>query len=170
MAPWTQIAKPFFLHFSSNLVKTVVGTGLIGYGVALALTPLSDDDENDKDKDKDKDNGKGDSDNPDPKLVRKCVTVTATIGLGLFFSLPSLVSQIVWETMIPGITATDIAYDLGTENVMGILPKWNLQKPKLASLVPSKDKIVGGLEAMKADLEDIKADLEASGTRRSGSK
>jgi len=165
MAPWAQIAKPFFLHFSSNLVKTVVGTGLIGYGVALALTPLDGDDENDKG------NGTVDSsDNPNPKLVRKCVTVTATIGLGLFFSLPSLVSQIVWETMIPGITATDIAYDLGTENVMGILPKWNIQKPKLASLVPSKDKIVGGLEAMKADLEDIKADLEASGARGSGSK
>jgi hypothetical protein len=148
MAPWTQIAKRFSLYFALNCVKYVVGAGFVGYGVALAMLPEGDDDDT-----SDNDNINAarvtkeskSSDDRTNELIFKYVRVAATIGFGLFLSLPSLTSQIFWETMIPGITATDIAYDLGTENVLGIFPKWNLKKPNLSSLVPSKEKIVGGL-------------------------
>lgn len=148
MAPWTQIAKPFSLYFALNCVKAVVGAGFVGYGVALAVLPEGDDDDT---SDNDNDNAakptkeSKSSDDRTTELIFKYVRVAATIGFGMFLSLPSLTSQIVWETMIPGITATDIVYDLGTENVLGILPKWNLKKPNLSSLVSSKQKIVSGL-------------------------
>jgi len=50
--------------------------------------------------------------------------------------------------MIPGITATDIAYDLGTENVRGILPKWDdiIKKPKL----PGLNGLIRGKEGLEA--------------------
>ena len=166
MPPWLQIAKPFSFHFALNCAKTVIGAGFVGYGVALALSKDDDDD----DKDNHNDNGNGQEATPaqdnkgaTAKLVRKCVTVTTTIGFGLFLSLPSLMSQIVWETMIPAITATDIAYDLGTENVMGILPKWNIKKPKLSSLVLSKEKIVDGVGGLIREAEAMAE--ETSGSR-----
>ncbi len=148
MAPWAQIAKPFCLHFTVNLLKTVIGAGFVGYGVALALLPLEDVDKELNDaggSDESKEVAKGDSEDETTRFIRKCVTVTTTIGFGLFLSLPSLTSQVVWESLIPGITATDIAYDVGAENVMGMIPKWNIKKPKLSSLVPSKERLVGGL-------------------------
>mmetsp|Transcript_14044 Transcript_14044/g.29010 ORF Transcript_14044/g.29010 Transcript_14044/m.29010 type:complete len:158 (-) Transcript_14044:217-690(-) len=146
MAPWAHIAKPLFLHCTVNIFKMLIGAGFVGYGVALALLPLEDDD--------DDENGassggekeavaKENSEDEKTRFIRKCVTVTATIGFGLFLSIPSLASQVVWETVIPGITATDVAYDIGTENVMGLIPKWNLRKPKLS--LPSKEEIVGEL-------------------------
>ena len=152
MAPWAQIAKPFSLYFALNIFKMVIGTGLVGYGVALALLPLEDENDASSNGDEaaaaaaaaDKKSSRNNEDRS-TRLVRKCVTVTTTIGFGLFLSLPSLASQVVWETLIPGITASDIAYDMGTENVKGMLPKWNLTKPKLSSLVPSKEQLVGGL-------------------------
>ena len=143
MAPWAQIAKPFSLYFAVNCVKTVLGAGFVGYGVALALMPLDDsDDELDIETGSAESSSKNDR---TTRLVRKCVTVTTTIGFGLFLSLPSLASQVVWETFIPSITATDIAYDMGIENVRGMMPKWNIKKPTISSLVSSKDQIVGGL-------------------------
>jgi hypothetical protein len=150
MAPWTQIAKPFSLYFALNCFKAVVGAGFVGYGVALAVLPADDDDDNGNANGSSaaavKPTKESESSNRiRTELIFKYVRVAATIGFGLFLSLPSLTSQIFWETMIPGITATDIAYDLGTENVLGIFPKWNLKKPNLSSLVPSKEKIVGGL-------------------------
>eukprot|EP00531_Pseudo-nitzschia_arenysensis_P016269 CAMPEP_0116142952 /NCGR_PEP_ID=MMETSP0329-20121206/15185_1 /TAXON_ID=697910 /ORGANISM="Pseudo-nitzschia arenysensis, Strain B593" /LENGTH=158 /DNA_ID=CAMNT_0003638227 /DNA_START=88 /DNA_END=561 /DNA_ORIENTATION=- len=148
MAPWAQIAKPFCIHFTVNLFKTVIGAGLVGYGVALALLPLEDGDSDQNDASgriESKAVAKADSEDETTRFIRKCVTVTTTIGFGLFLSLPSLASQTVWETLIPGITATDIAYDVGAENVIRMIPKWNIKKPKLSSLVPSKEQLVGGL-------------------------
>lgn len=154
MAPWAQIAKPFSIHFAVNCIKTVAGSGLVGYGVAWAVLLRDfDDDGNDDDDDKsDGENKNKTKDGADTKrsgLVRGCIGVATTIGLGLFLCLPSLASQVVWETMIPAITATDVAYDLGTENVRSVLPRWNgikIPTPKLSSLVAESTKeAVGGL-------------------------
>ena len=145
MAPWGQIAKPFCGHFALNCIKTIIGAGMVGYGVALAVLPAGkNNDLGDKNNSDVVPGSTKDTRNPHDQLIHKYITVATTIGFGLFLSLPSLTSQIVWETMIPGITATDIAYDLGTENVIRIFPKWSLKKPDLSSLVPSKEKL-GGL-------------------------
>ena len=146
MAPWAHIAKPLFLHCTVNIFKMLIGAGFVGYGVALALLPLEEDDDDENGASSGGENeavAKGNSEDEKTRFIRKCVTVTATIGFGLFLSIPSLASQVVWETVIPGITATDVAYDIGTENVMGLIPKWNLRKPKLS--LPSKEEIVGEL-------------------------
>mmetsp|Transcript_19508 Transcript_19508/g.28916 ORF Transcript_19508/g.28916 Transcript_19508/m.28916 type:complete len:158 (+) Transcript_19508:60-533(+) len=119
MAPWQQIVKPFSLYFALNCIKTVCGAGLVGYGVALAVTVSDHDDDDD-------DGHQKHDDKTNKNLrrrIRKCVTVATTIGFGAFLSLPALTSQIFWETMIPVITATDIAYDISTENIKGIFPK-----------------------------------------------
>lgn len=136
MVPWAQIAKPVSIHFAFNCFKTVLGAGFVGYGVALALLPPpSSDDKND-------DNEKEELADPKLEFTKRCVISATAIGFGLFLSLPSLISQTMWESMIPGITITDLAYDLGTENLMGKLPKWNLQNPKLSTLAEgAKEKL-----------------------------
>ncbi|VEU38686.1 unnamed protein product [Pseudo-nitzschia multistriata] len=160
MAPWSQIVGPFSFHFAVNCCKTMVGAGLVGYGVALAATPVDElsevGDEDEKETTHTPDDsgrmaqktevgGSGSNGNyPSTILVRKYVKIAVTIGFGLFLSLPSLMSQIVWETMIPGITATDIVYDVSTENVRGMIPKWSeiIKKPTL----PGLGGLIGGKE------------------------
>ena len=127
MAPWAQIARPLGIHAAANCVKTVLGAGMVGYGVALAASPAVE-----------SDGVRDEGDSPRARLVRKCVAAAAAIGTGLFLSLPSLVSQVVWEVMLPGITAADIASDLATEEVTNILPKWRLN---LSGLVPSREEL-----------------------------
>eukprot|EP00536_Pseudo-nitzschia_multiseries_P005014 jgi/Psemu1/64893/estExt_Genemark1.C_900052 len=157
MAPWSQIARPFSFYFAINCVKTVVGAGLVGYGFALAV--VEDGDDSDKPKDAEAEttdnntdtenncSDHNDQDDPSSLIVRKYIKIAATIGFGLFLSLPSLMSQIVWETMIPGITATDIMYDISTENVRGIIPRWDdiIKKPKL----PGLGGLIGGKEGLQ---------------------
>lgn len=77
-------------------------------------------------------------------------------------SLPSLASQIVWESVMPAITATDIAYDMGTESVLGIIPKWNtiIKRPKIPGL--------GGFIGGKGGGEGATTTVGISGEKGSG--
>lgn len=135
MAPWSQIAKPFSCYFVFNCLKTLCGAGFVGYGIALAV---SDDGDDSVVKGKEKK-----SDGDEMLLFRKYVKVATTVGFGLFLSLPSLFSQVIWESLIPGITATDIAYDVGAENVKAVLPKWDAIIKKPAILSGTKDVVDG---------------------------
>jgi len=141
MAPWIQIAKPFSYHFAFNCIKTIIGAAFIGHGVALLTTTTrtknrvedNDDDNPDHDEEKSsrkkeeeggggttnnkkKNRNRNTNNNRSKKYNSTVVAATTTIGFGLFLSLPSLMSQIVWETLIPVITATDLVYDISTEN------------------------------------------------------
>lgn len=192
MVPWSQIAKPFSFYFVVNSCKTVVGAGLVGYGFALAAIPEGNEDnatDNDNtggsvgnkantndtvtlDGDseaiaivqKTEDDGIPNGNNNDASalLIRRYIKIASTIGFGLFLSLPSLTSQIIWESMIPGITATDIAYDLGTENVRGIIPKWNdiIKTPTLSRF--------GGLIGVKEGLKGLDSTTAAVVSARNG--
>lgn len=151
---------------------------MIGYGVALAVLPDDDnadevqeadnadsesrgnDTENDGSSTIIRKNGTGSD--PAMALIHKYVKIAVTIGFGLFLSLPSLASQIVWESVMPAITATDIAYDMGTESVLGIIPKWNtiIKRPKLPGL--------GGLIGGKVGGEGAATTVGVSGEQRSG--
>jgi len=99
-------------------------------------------DDNDKHDNNNNNNDNNTTNNNDQKYTSSTiVTVTTTIGFGLFLALPSLMSQIVWETAIPVITATDLAYDISRENAGKVIssasatklfPKFpKLQFPKL---------------------------------------
>lgn len=190
MVPWSQIARPFSFYFIVNCCKTVVGAGLVGYGFALAVIPDGDEDNgNDNEnggsvgnkttndtitlndnpeaisivhKTENERTPNGNNNEASTLLIRRYIKVASTIGFGLFLSLPSLTSQIIWESMIPGITATDIAYDLGTENVRGIIPKWNdiIKKPTLSDF--------GGLIGVKEGLKGLETTTAAVASVRNG--
>ena len=136
MAPtllWSQIAKPFSIHFAFNCLKTIIGAELIGYGIALTKTIRANDDtEEDKSSKERKgtDDDKNNSNNNINIIKKKYIQISITIGFGLFLALPSLISQIVWETMIPTITATDIAYDnaINITKLSKMFPKLNLKQ------------------------------------------
>ncbi|OEU08101.1 hypothetical protein FRACYDRAFT_250323 [Fragilariopsis cylindrus CCMP1102] len=134
MAPtllWSQIAKPFSIHFAFNCLKTIIGAALIGYGIAFTKTISSNDDtEEDKSSKENKGTDDNNSNNNINIIKKKYIQISITIGFGLFLALPSLISQIVWETMIPTITATDIAYDnvINITKLSKLFPKLNLKQ------------------------------------------
>ena len=134
MAPtllWSQIAKPFSIHFAFNCFKTITGAALIGYGIALTKTIRANDDTEEDKSTKERKGTDDDNSNNNINIIKKkYIQISITIGFGLFLALPSLISQIVWETMIPTITATDIAYDnvINITKLSKIFPKLNLKQ------------------------------------------
>ena len=164
MAPWSQIGKPFSFHFAFNCLKTIAGAALIGHGLALAAKgrheedPTNNQDRTAPSKNRgnttDSQHNRGNSRTRSSSssssaaaaaaassassLSRRYVQIASTIGLGLYLGLPALISQIVWETMIPAITATDIAYDLSTENLPSFTTALRSPKQFVAQFVPQK--------------------------------
>ena len=156
MAPWSQIGKPFSFHFAFNCLKTIAGAALIGHGLALAAKGRREEDPtNNQDRTTPSKNGGNTTDSQHNRgnsrtrssssaaasassLSRRYVQIASTIGLGLYIGLPALISQIVWETMIPAITATDIAYDLSTENLPSFTTALRSPKQFVAQFVPQK--------------------------------
>lgn len=158
MAPWSQIGKPFSFHFAFNCLKTIAGAALIGHGLALAAKGRREEDptNNNQERTAPSKNGGNTTDSQHNRgnrrtrssssaaaassaaLSRRYVQIASTIGLGLYIGLPALISQIVWETMIPAITATDIAYDLSTENLPSFTTALRSPKQFVAQFVPQK--------------------------------
>mmetsp|Transcript_26915 Transcript_26915/g.30600 ORF Transcript_26915/g.30600 Transcript_26915/m.30600 type:complete len:127 (-) Transcript_26915:183-563(-) len=103
MAPWMQIAKPLSYHSAVNCLKTIIGSAFIGHGVTVLLSTTT---------------RTTTSMNNSSTVI---VAGTTTIGFGLFLALPSLMSQIVLETFLPVITATDLAYKISRENAEKVL-------------------------------------------------
>jgi len=107
MAPWMQIAKPLSYHSAVNCLKTIIGSAFIGHGVTVLLATTTT------------------TTRTTTSSMNNSSTVivagTTTIGFGLFLALPSLMSQMVLETLLPVITATDLAYKISRENAEKVL-------------------------------------------------
>ena len=150
MAPWSKIARPFLGHFLVNLVKTMVGSALVGYGIAqLKLqtedelsTKNQDASNTSKDPDQTVDNKQNDEDDDSAArqssssspfapttFLERYISNFVMIGVGLYLVLPSLASQMLWEAAIPAITATEVAQDLATDSMFGYLKSWKPEKP-----------------------------------------
>ena len=163
VVPWGKIAKPFAGHFIINFVKTIIGAGLIGYGITILKNipkieddkdtkkrrrgqnnpqQLNDGDNDDKDDD---DNPTDDNDNVDDEtnnklmLLHPYISSSIIISCGIFLALPGICSQIVWESLLPGLTASDLAQDLATDSVYGYIKSW---KPNSVGLVEPLQKIL----------------------------
>ncbi|KAG7354574.1 hypothetical protein IV203_003930 [Nitzschia inconspicua] len=132
MVQWTKIARPFFGHFLVNLIKTILGSALVGYGIAQLNCKYDKrikDVESDLTLSKDPIKKKEEEDlsqlpSPYVAFLERYVSSFVMIGVGLYFSLPSLASQMLWEAAIPAITATEVAQDLATDSVFGYFKGW----------------------------------------------
>lgn len=106
MVPWVKLGRAFAAYFFANWVKTLLGAAMVGLGMSMLHDPKQDE---------------GDHED-DPKSLssrfsrmdhtERYVSGSVLIGFGLFMSLPSLLSQVVWETAIPGVSAASV---LGNE-------------------------------------------------------
>jgi hypothetical protein len=167
MTSWYKIARPFLGHFLLNFIKTILGSGMVGYGIAklrfhLLLTSSNTGGQQEQqqqeqdpstskypDKNANQDNQDIQNNNKEessPTLssssssssssslstlspfyiayLERYVGSFVLIGVGLYLSLPSLASQMVWETAIPAITATEVAQDLATGSVVDYIKSW----------------------------------------------
>jgi hypothetical protein len=115
MIPWKSLYKPVMAYSLVNLLKIVLGSGLVGFGVA-SLRDKSHDNEDD-----DSDNDKNQFFN---KRLERYIYSTVTIGVGIYFALPSLASQMLWESAFPILTATETAQGYATESLYGYIKSW----------------------------------------------
>jgi hypothetical protein len=149
MVSWPKIARPFIGHFLFNLFKTILGSALVGYGIAQ-LQPKHERIQDDPDPALSRDpvkkqepntpsSASSSSPSPYPAFLERYVTSCVMIGVGLYFSLPSLASQMLWEAAIPAITATELVQGLATDSVFGFVKSWkpetkNWPRPTLGSV------------------------------------
>ncbi len=110
MVPWIKLGRAFAGHSFVNGVKTLLGVAMVGWGMSI-LHPERTlrDDPNDDDADDHKDHPKM----PSSRLssmshTERYVTGFVLIGMGFLVSLPSIMSQIVWEAAIPALHAAEI--------------------------------------------------------------
>ncbi|KAL3908793.1 MAG: hypothetical protein SGARI_002905, partial [Bacillariaceae sp.] len=132
-------------YFLLNLVKTIFGSALLGYGVATLRNKASDTEGND-------DGGGGASNGKERKNTSKnspddanispehffndrrlerYISSAVMIGVGLYFALPSLMSQMLWESAIPALTATETIQGVATDSVIDYIRSW---KPETTGL------------------------------------
>jgi hypothetical protein len=182
MPRWYKIARPFLGHFLVNLIKTILGSAMVGYGIAqlrfdLPSTPPTperrqqqkqqqqeqeeeeEEEEEEEDRAEDSSTSKYPDKNADKEinkngnnkeesipissssyslyaaLFERYVSSFVLIGVGLYFALPSLASQMLWEAAIPAITATEVAQDLATGSVFSYIKSW---KPETGNYWPMK--------------------------------
>jgi hypothetical protein len=184
MPRWYKIARPFLGHFLVNLIKTILGSAMVGYGIAqlrfdLPSTPSTperrrrqqqqqqeEEEEEEEDRAEDSSTSKYPDKNADKEINKNCnnkeesipissssyslyaalferyVSSFVLIGVGLYFALPSLASQMLWEAAIPAITATEVAQDLATGSVFSYIKSW---KPEKGNYWPMKPTTTTGL-------------------------
>lgn len=175
MAPWSKIARPFLGHFLVNLVKTMIGSALVGYGIAQlklqtedeSSTKKQDSSNTSKDPDQKVDNKQNDEDDDSAARQRptspyapaafleRYISNFVMIGVGLYLVLPSLASQMLWEAAIPAITATEVAQDLATDSMFGYLKSWKPEKPNWPS-VPTLGSGSSGTKAASSGAISVK--------------
>jgi hypothetical protein len=150
MVPWIKLGKVFAGHFFVNWVKTLLGAAMVGYGMSILHNnprrtvcngPGQEEDDHDDD-----DGDHKDSPKTSPSFglssrnhTERYVSGSILIGFGLFLSLPSLLSQVVWETAIPGLSAasivgTDVTSDMFT---LGVTDYFKSLKSTVSDWKPS---------------------------------
>mmetsp|Transcript_19 Transcript_19/g.28 ORF Transcript_19/g.28 Transcript_19/m.28 type:complete len:135 (+) Transcript_19:1-405(+) len=98
---------------------------MVGYGIAMLRIDGRDaTDDNKPESKKGSTDSCNDRNDENTTIIQKYVSSTVMIACGLFLALPSLTSQIVWESLIPAYTATDVAQDLATDTVIEYIRSW----------------------------------------------
>ena len=116
MVPWKTLLKPIMAYSLLNLVKTMLGSALVGFGIATLRDKSRDDDDND--------GGTPPKDHFFNKRLERYICSTVTIGVGIYLALPSLASQMLWESAIPALTATETAQGYATESMYSYFKSW----------------------------------------------
>jgi hypothetical protein len=91
-------------YVTTNLLKVMAGSALIGFGVATLQQPTRDDGNDEEEEEDDKNKNKSNILQP---IHKRYVLSFVCIGSGLFLALPSLTSQTFWESTLPGLYAIE---------------------------------------------------------------